>query len=114
MLTAYLNFVSIPPLCPLQCVLIDSGQKEVVEKPYMSSIGDAQAVVDLQIDKEVVPFLADALGDVVPYTLDPCVVYRSTPDIQTATEPSVLLHPRCYFEVFSAMISTHSTGHPVD
>lgn len=87
-----------------------------------------EAMVYLKIGKKRLPLLSKSLGDIVPDSLntsvvdasetedknsalDSCLINLPSPDIGSATQSLVILHPGRNPDIFSAVISTDSTRH---
>lgn len=65
----------IPSLRPPLRVLIDIGQEEMVQEPDVCGDGWIEAVVSFKFDEEVFPLRTEAMGHVIPQTLDTGVVH---------------------------------------
>jgi hypothetical protein len=66
--------VQVPSLSPFLGILIDLVEEKVVEEPDVSGEGGIQVVIDLEIDEENLPLVAEAVGDVIPEALNASVV----------------------------------------
>jgi hypothetical protein len=73
-LTTDLKVVRVPSLRPLLCVLIDTVEEEVMQKPDVCGNRRVEAMVDLKIEEELLPLEAKAMSDIVPQPLYPSVV----------------------------------------
>lgn len=82
-----LQLVRIPGLGPLQCVLVNALQEEVMQEPDVARTTRVQTVIQFQVVKEVLPLLPEAMSDVVPQSLNTGVV--DTPGIYSGIRAGV-------------------------
>lgn len=88
--------VRIPTLRPAQCVLIQCCQKEVMNEPEMGATFWIEMVIALKFQKEDLPFRPKTTGDIVPQTLDACVMDTS---VQRESVFSPVAAQTCLYEV---------------
>lgn len=73
-LPANLQVMRVPRLSPFLGVLVDGLKEKVMKKPDVSGNGRYQAVVNFKLSEEQLPLVAEAVGDIVPQTLDARIV----------------------------------------
>ena len=66
--------VGVPSLRPLVSVLVDGGQKEMVEQPQMRWGIRIQPGCSLKLQKKILPLDAETARDIIPQPFDTGVV----------------------------------------
>ena len=69
--------MAVPRADPTSCIFVDGILEQVVEKPDMARVVGIQVTMCLKLDKEVLPLLPKAAGDIVPQSLDARIVNTS-------------------------------------
>jgi hypothetical protein len=64
----------IPSLGPFLCIVVNAMEEKVVQEPNMLRKTGIQAMIDFEVNKELFPFEAKAMCDVVPEALNPGIV----------------------------------------
>lgn len=68
----------IPSVGPVTRVLVNGILIKVVDKPKVVCVLGIETLVGLQKKKKILPFLAEASGNVNPESFDPCIVNASS------------------------------------
>lgn len=67
--------MGVPGFCPLEGVLIDGSEEEVVQQPYVLRAVSVETARLLELQEESLPLAAEAAGDVKPKALNTRVVH---------------------------------------
>ena len=72
---ACMKSMGVPGFCPLEGVLIDGSEEEVVQQPYVLRAVSVETARLLELQEESLPLAAEAAGDVKPKALNTRVVH---------------------------------------
>ena len=66
--------MGVPGFCPLEGVLIDGSEEEVVQQPYVLRAVSVETARLLELQEESLPLAAEAAGNIEPQAFDAGVV----------------------------------------
>lgn len=104
----------VPATRPRDTVGVDGREEEVLDKPDMSLTIAIKTMLLLEIDKEILPFLDEAVAHIQPQAFDPDVVDTATPEIRPTLNAPENFHSFSNADVLNAVITTDTAGSPMN